>query len=62
MTRICRTRANLDCFKSYQDWVVRSAEVMVPCPGYPEVAEMLADSWFASYPQITNWCDFTNIC
>jgi len=35
--------ANLGCLESYQKGVVRSVEVMVPCPWFPEAAEMLAD-------------------
>lgn len=36
--------ANLGCLESYQKGVVRSVEVMVPCPWFPEAAEMLADN------------------
>ena len=35
--------ANLGCLEAYQKGVVRSVEVMVPCPWFPEAAEMLAD-------------------
>ncbi len=33
--------ANLGCIRSYTDGIVRSVEVMVPCPWFPEAAEML---------------------
>ncbi|HYW94728.1 MAG TPA: ChbG/HpnK family deacetylase [Bacteroidales bacterium] len=33
--------ANIGCIKAYTDGVERSTEVMVPCPWFPEAAEML---------------------
>ena len=35
--------ANLGCLEAYQKGVVRSVEVMVPCPWFPEAAEMLQE-------------------
>jgi len=36
--------ANLGCLEAYQKGVVRSVEVMVPCPWFPEAAEMLTEN------------------
>ena len=36
--------ANLACLKSYTDGIMRSVEVMVPCPWYPEAVEMLNEN------------------
>ena len=33
--------ANTGCIKSFTDGIVRTVEVMVPCPWFPEAAEML---------------------
>lgn len=33
--------ANVGCIKSYRDGIVRSVEVMVPCPWFNEAVEML---------------------
>ncbi len=33
--------ANIGCIKSYTDGIERTVEVMVPCPWFPEAAEML---------------------
>jgi predicted glycoside hydrolase/deacetylase ChbG (UPF0249 family) len=39
----CHT-ANLACIKCYQEGIVRSVEVMVPCPWFNEAAKMLRDN------------------
>lgn len=39
----CHT-ANLACIKSYQEGIVRSVEVMVPCPWFNEAAKMLREN------------------
>ena len=36
--------ANLGCLEAYRKGVVRSVEVMVPCPWFPEAAEMLQEN------------------
>lgn len=33
--------ANLGCIKSYTDGIMRSTEIMVPCPWFPEAVKML---------------------
>jgi predicted glycoside hydrolase/deacetylase ChbG (UPF0249 family) len=39
----CHT-ANLACVKCYQEGIVKSVEVMVPCPWFNEAAKMLRDN------------------
>ena len=36
--------ANLGCIKSYQDGIVRSVEIMVPCAWFPEAVKMLNEN------------------
>jgi predicted glycoside hydrolase/deacetylase ChbG (UPF0249 family) len=36
--------ANIACIKSYQEGIVRSVEIMVPCPWFPEAVKMLAEN------------------
>ena len=36
--------ANLACIKSYTHGIMRSVEVMVPCPWYPEAVQMLNEN------------------
>ncbi|MCK4748086.1 MAG: ChbG/HpnK family deacetylase, partial [Bacteroidales bacterium] len=33
--------ANLGCIESYQQGIMRSVEIMVPCPWFPEAVSML---------------------
>jgi len=33
--------ANLGCIQSYQEGIMRSVEIMVPCPWFPEAVELL---------------------
>ncbi len=36
--------ANIGCIKSYKEGIMRSVEIMVPCPWYPEAVQMLNDN------------------
>lgn len=36
--------SNLGCIKSYQDGIVRSVEIMVPCAWFPEAVRMLNEN------------------
>ena len=36
--------ANLACIKSYQEGIMRSVEIMVPCAWFPEAVKMLAEN------------------
>jgi chitin disaccharide deacetylase len=36
--------ANIACIKSYQEGIMRSVEIMVPCAWFPEAAKMLAEN------------------
>jgi len=36
--------ANIACIESYQKGIMRSVEIMVPCPWYPEAVKMLNDN------------------
>jgi len=36
--------ANLGCIKSYQDGIMRSVEIMVPCAWFPEAVKMLNEN------------------
>lgn len=36
--------ANVGCIESYQNGIMRSTEVMVPCPWYPEAVKMLNEN------------------
>lgn len=36
--------ANLGCTTSYSEGIVRSVEIMVPCPWYPEAVEMINEN------------------
>ena len=36
--------ANLGCIESYTNGIMRSVEVMVPCPWFPEAAAMLNEN------------------
>jgi predicted glycoside hydrolase/deacetylase ChbG (UPF0249 family) len=36
--------ANLGCIQSYKEGIMRSTEIMVPCPWFPEAVEMLKET------------------
>lgn len=36
--------ANVGCIKSYREGIMRSVEIMVPCPWFPEAASMLKEN------------------
>src|SRR4030042_1098257 len=36
--------ANIACIKSYQEGIMRSVEIMVPCAWFPEAVKMLAEN------------------
>lgn len=36
--------ANLGCIRSYTDGIMRSTEIMVPCPWFPEAVKMLKET------------------
>ncbi len=36
--------ANLGCIKSYQEGIMRSVEIMVPCAWFPEAVRMLNEN------------------
>jgi predicted glycoside hydrolase/deacetylase ChbG (UPF0249 family) len=36
--------ANLGCIESYKNGIMRSVEIMVPCPWYPEAVKMLNEN------------------
>ncbi len=36
--------ANIACIKSYREGIVRSVEIMVPCPWFPEAVKMLVEN------------------
>ena len=36
--------ANLGCIQSYQEGIMRSVEIMVPCPWFPEAVRMLNEN------------------
>lgn len=36
--------ANIACITSYKEGIMRSVEIMVPCPWYPEAVKMLNDN------------------
>ena len=36
--------ANLGCIKSYQEGIMKSVEVMVPCAWFPEAVQMLQEN------------------
>jgi len=36
--------ANLGCIKAYEEGIMRSVEIMVPCPWFPEAVRMLKET------------------